>query len=206
MIDAYVWTTPNGQKLLIALEELGLPYQAHWIDIQKGEQMTPEFLAINPNNKIPALVDPDGPGGKPLAVFESGAELLYLADKTGRLLAPSGPARYVALEWMYFNIGGPGPTLGQLGYYKIFAKEKLPPVIERFEKEAERLFKVLDKRLGDVPYLAGEFSMADILNFTWPNAGRTMAKLDLTGYRHLTRWLDELAARPAFARALAMKP
>jgi GSH-dependent disulfide-bond oxidoreductase len=205
MIDAYVWTTPNGFKALIGLEEFGLPYKRNWIDITKGDQTKPEYLAINPNNKIPAIIDHDGPGGKPITVFESGAVLLYLADKTGKLLAHNGPARYTALEWVFFNAGGPGPMLGQLGYFTKFAQEKVPHAIERFTKEAERLFRVLDKRLGEVPYLAGEYSIADIMNFTWPNAARTFIGMDLSAYKHLTRWLDELQQRPAFAKALAFK-
>jgi GST-like protein len=206
MIDAYVFTTPNGFKALIGLEELGLEYTTRWIDITKGAQMTPEYLAINPNNKIPAIVDHDGPDGKPVAVFESGAVLLYLADKTGKLLARSGAARYEALEWVFFNAGGPGPMLGQLSYFTKFAPEKIPAAIERFTKEAERLFRVLDKRLGEVPYLAGELSIADIMNMTWPRAAKTFLGMDLGAYANLTRWLAELEERPAFKRALAMTP
>jgi GST-like protein len=205
MIDAYVWTTPNGQKALIALEELAVPYTPRWVNITKGEQMQPEYLTINPNNKIPAIVDHDAPGGR-LTVFESGAIAVYLADKTGKLLARDGAARYEALEWVFFNVGGPGPMLGQLGYFSKFASEKIPHAIERFTKEAARLFGVLDRRLGEAPYLAGDLSIADIVNFTWPHAARTVLGLDLSGYPHLTRWLDELAARPAFVKALAMKP
>jgi GSH-dependent disulfide-bond oxidoreductase len=206
MIDAYFYTTPNGQKALIALEELGLSYRTKWVDITKGEQTTPEYLAINPNNKIPAIVDHEGPDGSPVTVFESGAVLVYLAEKTGKLLAKSGVERFVALEWVFFNVGGPGPMLGQLGYFTKFATEKVPHAIDRFTKEADRLFKVLDKRLGEVPYLAGELSIADVMNFTWPQAARGFLGLDLTPYANLTRWLDELAARPAFAKVLAMKP
>ncbi len=206
MIDAYVWTTPNGYKALIALEELGVEYQTNWIDITKGAQMTPDYLAINPNNKIPAIVDHDGLGGTSITIFESGAIGIYLAEKTGKLLATSGPERYTALEWVFFNIGGPGPMLGQLTYFTKYAPEKLPAAIERFSKEAERLFRVLDKRLAQVRYLAGEFSLADIINFTWPRAARTFLGLDLSAYPNLTRWLDELEQRPAFAKALAMKP
>ena len=139
-------------------------------------------------------------------MFESGAVLTYLADKTGKLLAKSGAARYAALEWAFFNVGGTGPAIGQLGYFTKFAQEKVPHAIERFTKESERLFRVLDKRLGDERYLAGEFSIADIMNFTWPNAARTFIGMDLTGYKNLSRWLDELQARPAFAKALATKP
>jgi GST-like protein len=202
MIDAYVWTTPNGYKALIALEELAVPYTPHWIDITKGEQKSPEFLAINPNHKIPALVDAEAG----TTVFESGAIAIYLAEKTGKLLPSSGPSRYTTLEWVFFNIGGPGPILGQLGYFAKFAKEKIPHAIERFTTEAERLFGVLDKRLSESRYLAGEFSIADIINFTWPNSAREFLKLDLSRWPHLVRWLDELKARPAFAKALALKP
>ncbi len=206
MIDAYVWTTPNGFKALLALEELGVPYRAHWVNITKGEQMRPEFLAINPNNKIPAIVDPEGPGGERVTVFESGAIAIYLADKTGKLLAKGGQPRYTALEWVFFNVGGPGPMMGQLGYFTKFASEKVPHAIERYTKETERLLGVLDRRLGEVPYLAGELSIADVVNFTWPNAARTFLGMDLSAYPNLTRWLDELAARPAFQKALEMKP
>jgi GST-like protein len=200
MIDAYVWTTPNGQKLLIALEELGLPYTPHWIDITKGDQHEPAYIAINPNSKIPALVD-DG-----VTVFESAAVLTYLAEKTGKLLPASGQARYTTLAWVAFNIGGPGPILGQLGFFTKFAKEKVPMAIERFTKEAGRLLEVLDARLADHAYLAGaDFTIADIINFTWANAGRSFLGLDYAPYPNLVRWLDKLAARPAFVRALAMK-
>ena len=206
MIDAYVYTTPNGFKALIGLEELGLPYTTRWIDITKGQQLSPEYLAVNPNNKIPAIVDHDGPGGQRVSVFESGAVLVYLAEKAGKLLPSSGAARYTTLEWVFFNAGGPGPILGQLGYFSKFATEKVPPAIERFTKESERLLRVLDGRLGQVPYLAGDFSIADIMNMTWARAARTFLGLDLSPYPHLVRWLDELEQRPAFARALAMKP
>ena len=206
MIDAYVYTTPNGFKALIGLEELGLPYTTRWVDITKGQQLKPEYLAVNPNNKIPAIVDHDGPGGERVSVFESGAVLVYLAEKAGRLLPSQGAARYTTLEWVFFNAGGPGPILGQLGYFAKFATEKVPPAIERFTKESERLLRVLDGRLGKVPYLAGEFSIADIMNMTWVRAARTFLGMDFTPYPHLIRWLDELERRPAFARALAMKP
>jgi len=207
MIDLYAWTTPNGQKALILVEELEIEHELHWINIGKDEQKTPAYLAINPNNKIPAIVDRDGPGGQPLAVFESGAIATYLADKTGRLLAPSGADRYRALEWMFFNVGGPGPMLGQLGYFTRFAKEKVPHAIERFETEAHRLMGVLDRRLGESRYLVGDtFTVADIINFTWPRAARTFLGLDLAKYANLTRWIDEIDARPAVQRALARKP
>jgi GST-like protein len=207
MIDAHVWTTPNGFKALIALEEFGLPYRPHWVDIGKDQQLTPAYLAINPNNKIPAIVDSDGPGGAPITVFESGAILTYLADKTGRFLAPSGADRYTALEWVFFNIGGPGPMIGQLGFFAKRSPEKIPAAIERFTKETERLLRVLDGRLAQVPYLAGaDYTIADMINVTWPRAARTFLGMDLTGYPHLSRWIAAIEARPAVARALAMKP
>ena len=203
MIDAYVWTTPNGFKALIGLEELGLPYTPRWIDITKGAQKTPEYVRINPNSKIPAIVDHE----TGTTVFESGAVLVYLAEKTGRLLPLSGPERYTALAWTFFNIGGPGPMLGQLGFFTKFSPQRIPFAIDRFTSEAERLFGVLDRRLGEAPYLAGDrFSIADIANFTWPNAARGFLGMNLGKYPHLTRWLDELSGRAAFAKALAMKP
>ena len=207
MIDAYVWTTPNGFKALIALEDFGLPYRTHWIDIGKGEQLTPAYLAINPNNKIPAIIDHDAAGGAPVTVFESGAVLTYLADKTGKFLAKAGPDRYTALEWMFFNVGGPGPMIGQLAYFAKRAPEKVPPAIERFTQEAERLLGVLDRRLAQVPYLAGaDYTIADMLNVTWPRAARTFVGMDLSGWTHLSRWIAAIEERPAVARALAMKP
>jgi GSH-dependent disulfide-bond oxidoreductase len=205
MIDAYAWTTPNGFKALIALEELALPYQLHWVDITKGEQTRPEYLAINPNNKIPAIVDRDAPGG-PRTIFESGAVLLYLAEKAGRLMPTETAARYQALEWLFFGAGGPGPMIGQFGYWVHFAKEKNPPAIERYTAEAHRLLRVLDGRLGASPYLAGdEYTVADIMNVTWARAPRRFG-VDLDGYRNLSRWIADIEARPAVARALAMTP
>jgi GST-like protein len=203
MIDAYVWTTPNGFKALIGLEELGLPYTPRWIDIMKGAQKTPEYTRINPNQKLPAIVDHE----TGTTVFESGAVLVYLAEKTGRLLPPAGQERYTTLAWTFFNIGGPGPMLGQLGFFTKFSPQRIPLAIDRYTNEAERLYGVLDRRLGEAPYLAGDrFSIADIANFTWPNAGRTFLGMNLGKYPHLTRWLDELSGRAAFAKAFAMKP
>lgn len=202
MIDAYAWTTPNGHKLLIALEELEVPHELHWVDIMKGAQFKPEFLAINPNNKIPAIYDRD----TKQAVFESGAVLLYLAEKAGRLL---GPDRYTTLEWMFFNAGGVGPMGGQLGYFAKFAKEKIPHAIERYTREVQRLFGVLDKRLGESAYLAGpEFSIADVMNYSWPRSllGFNIEGIDLAAYPALARWQDAIAARPAVQRALARTP
>jgi len=206
MIDAYVWTTPNGQKLLVALEELGLPYNLKWVNLTRGEQKAPAYLAINPNNKIPAIVDHEGPDGTPLAVFESGAVLLYLADKVGKLIPQTPVGRYVALEWMFFNAGS-APAFGQLGYHLLFAPEKDPKAIQRFTEETQRLLGVLDRRLGGTPYLSGQdFSIADIMNFTWPRMGVTKFGLDITEFPNVKRWLDAIQARPAVERALAMTP
>lgn len=200
MIDAYVWTTPNGFKALIALEELALPYNLHWVNIGKGDQLKPEYLAINPNNKIPALVD-DG-----FAVFESGAVLTYLADKAKRLIPEDGRERYVALEWLFFGAGGIGPTGGQLGYWNKFAKEKYAPAIDRYMTEAKRIVGVIERRLGESPYLAGsEYSVADIMSFTWTRAVGTLG-LDLQEFPATRRWIELIEARPAVAKALAMKP
>src|SRR5258708_1734547 len=157
MIDLYTWTTPNGRKVSIMLEETGLPYRAHRVDISKGEQFTPEFLAINPNGKIPAIVDPAGPGGKKLAVFESGAILIYLAEKTGQLL-PIGPIERVeTLEWLMFQMGGIGPMFGQRHHFFRAAPEQVPYALERYTTETHRLYGVLDRRLADHEYLAGAY-------------------------------------------------
>lgn len=206
MIDAYVWTTPNGFKALCALEELELPYKANWIDITKNVQMTPEYLAVNPNNKIPAIVDPNGPDGTPVTVFESGAVLVYLADKAGKLIAASGAKRYEQLEWVFWNTGGPAPTFGQLGYFSKFASEKIPHAIERFTKEGHRILGVADKRLGAQPFLAGDYSIADVMNVTWIRAGRDFLGLDYEPYPNVRRWLADIENRPAIKKALALKP
>src|SRR5689334_14517917 len=170
MITLYTWTTPNGRKVSIMLEELGVPYAVKAVNIMKGEQLTPEFLAVSPNNKIPAIVDDEAEGG-PLSIFESGAILSYLADKSGRFLAPSGPARYKALEWLHWQIGSLGPMMGQLGYFAVRAKEKTPPAIERFTEEGARLLAVMETQLGQHRYLAGEeYTIADIAAYPWTMA------------------------------------
>ncbi|MDQ3366572.1 MAG: glutathione S-transferase N-terminal domain-containing protein [Myxococcota bacterium] len=206
MIDAYAWTTPNGQKLLIALEELGLPYNLKWVDLGKGEQKRPEFLAINPNHKIPAIVDHEDPSDQPISVFESGAVLVYLAEKAGQW--PQGRDGFVALEWMFFNAGGPGPMTGQLYYYKNRpAGEEEPKAVEKFTTEVNRLFGVLERRLGESAFLAGPaFTVVDIMNFTWPHAAITKLGLDVATYPNVKRWYEAIAARPAVQRALALKP
>lgn len=208
MIQLYTWSTPNGRKVPICLEELGLPYQVHPINIGKKEQFSPEFLKIAPNNKIPAIVDEEAEGG-PLTLFESGAILTYLAEKTGRLLAPSGPARFKALEWLHWQIGGTGPMLGQLGFFALRAPEKSRIAIDRFTTEAGRLLDVLEHRLAAVPYLAGEdYSIADIANYTWTYAATTflkdVLKDHLANKPSIDRWLKTVGERPAVQRGMAV--
>ena len=163
MISVYSWATPNGHKVHIMLEECGLPYRTVAIDIGAGDQFKPEFLAISPNNKIPALVDPDGPGGKPISLFESGAILLYLAAKTGRFLPEDLAARYEVLQWLMFQMGGVGPMLGQAHHFRLYAPEKIPYAIDRYTNEARRLYGVMDKRIAKSRYIGGsDYSIADI--------------------------------------------
>ncbi|MCX7355524.1 MAG: glutathione S-transferase N-terminal domain-containing protein, partial [Alphaproteobacteria bacterium] len=167
MIDLYTWGTPNGRKASIALEELALPYKTHPIDIGKGDQVKPDYLAINPNGKIPAIVDPDGPDGKPMAVFESGAILIYLAEKAGKLLPKDARGRSVAIQWLMFQMGGVGPMFGQAHHFRRFAPEKIPYAVDRYTNETKRLYDVLDRRLKDVEFLAGDYSIADIATYPW---------------------------------------
>lgn len=200
MIDLYTAPTPNGFKVSIALEELGLPYRVQVVDLRRGDQFEPDFLRISPNNKIPAIVD----GEQPL--FESGAILVYLAEKTGRLLARSGPARWAALEWLFFQVGGVGPMLGQVHHFRSYAPEKIPYAIDRYTNEAKRLYGVVDKRLSQARYLAGdEYSIADIANLPWL-LGHERQGIDIAEYPHLRRWLDELEARPAVQKGLSVPP
>ena len=208
MIDLYTWTTPNGRKASIMLEEVGLPYRVHPINLGKNEQMEAAFLAVSPNNKIPAIIDHDAPGG-PLSVFESGAILTYLADKTGKLLAPSGAARWKALEWTFWQVGGPGPMLGQLNYFAARAPEKTPAAIARFTEEGRRLLGVMEHRLAAEPYLAGaDYSIADVATYSWTLAASTLIRNgapDLWGdFPAIERWLAELGARPAVQRGMAV--
>jgi GST-like protein len=208
MITLYTWTTPNGRKASIMLEELGVPYEVKAVDIGKDEQFTPEFLKVSPNNKIPAIVDHDAPGG-PLAVFESGAILVYLAEKTGKLLAPSGAARYKALEWTFWQVGGLGPMLGQLAFFALRSKDKPPEAIERFTTETARLLGVMEKRLAEGPYLAGDdYSIADIACYGWTLAASTglrQAAPEAWGDNpNIDRWLKTLGERPAVQRGMVI--
>jgi GST-like protein len=201
MIDLYTWTTPNGRKVSIMLEELGLPYRVHSIDIGKGDQFKPAYLAINPNSKIPAIVDSDGPGGAPLRMMESGAILIYLADKTGKLLPASGAARYAVLEWLMFQMGGVGPMFGQVHHFLRAAKEQVPYAIERYTKETKRLYGVLNAWLERNEYLAGGYTIADIATYPWI-ARHEWHKTDLNDFAHVKRWFDALSVRPAVQRGM----
>ena len=203
MIDVWTWPTPNGHKVHIALEELGLPYNVIPINIGKGDQFKPEFLAITPNHRIPAIVDTDGPGGKQVELFESGAILLYLSEKTGGRLVPTEPiARYTCLQWLMFQMGGIGPMFGQYNHFANYANDKISYAIERYTNEVARLHRVLDKRLSEAAYLAGdEYSIADIATFPWiRNPDRR--NIDLSVYPHVKRWHDAIAARPAVQRGV----
>lgn len=208
MIHYYGWKTPNGLKIPIMLEEIGAEYRVHPVDIAKDEQFAPDFLAISPNNKIPAIVDTQAPGGGEQTLFESGAILAYLADKSGRLLAPSGPARWAATQWLHWQVGGLGPMLGQLGFYAVRSPEKAPLPIGRFTDEGVRLLGVLERRLAQSRFLAGdEYSIADIAAFTWTRAAHMMMAEPLArafaASPATDRWLAEVAARPAVTRGLA---
>jgi GST-like protein len=203
MIEVWTWPTPNGHKVHIALEELGLPYKVIPINIGKGDQFRPEFLAITPNHRIPAIVDPDGPDGKPLKLFESAAILIYLSEKTGgRLIPANPPGRYICLQWMMFQMGGTGPMFGQYNHFANYAAERIPYAIERYRNEVKRLHRVLDKRLAESEYLAGaEYSMADIINFPWIRYP-DRRNIDLIDYPNVRRWHDLIAARPAVQRGV----
>ena len=200
MIDAYVWDTPNGQKLTIALEESGLLYTRHLVNLGTGQQNLPEFRKVNPNGKIPAIVDQNGPDGTPLAMFESGAILLYLAEKSGQLLPTDVRGRWMATQWLMFQMAGVGPMFGQAGFF-LRAKEKVPLAIDRYVDESNRLLGVLDARLGEVEYLAGEYSVADIA--TWPWIQGAVHYLGLSLPANVARWSDAIAARPAVQRGMA---
>jgi GST-like protein len=202
MIQVYSWATPNGHKVHIMLEECGLPYRVHAIDIGAGDQFAPDFLAISPNNKIPAIVDPEGPDGKPISLFESGAILLYLAGKTGKFLPAGTAAKYETLEWLMFQMGGVGPMLGQAHHFRIYAPEKIAYAIDRYTNEAHRLYGVMDKRLAKSKYIAGgEYTIADIAIFPWLRSWKNQG-IDWNDFPHLKGWFDEIGARPAVQRGV----
>jgi len=203
-IEVYSWPTPNGHKVHIALEELGLAYRAIPVDIAKGDQFTPEFLKISPNNKIPALVDPDGPGGKRIALMESAAILIYLAEKTGKLLPQDARGEMVALQWLSFQMANIGPMLGQVHHFRHYAPEQLPYAIERFTGEAKRLYGVLDRHLANDEYLTGGiYGIADIATFPWLRSWEKQG-IQLPEFPHVERWFNAIAARPAVQRGVAV--
>ena len=204
VIDLYYWTTPNGHKITIALEELGLPYRIRPVNIGRGEQFEPAFLRISPNNRIPAIVDhapADGQG--PLSIFESGAILTYLAEKTGRLLPSDARGKFEVLQWLFWQVGGLGPMAGQNHHFVQYAPEKIPYAIERYVKETARLYRVMDTRLADRPYLAGDYSIADIASYPWV-APHEKQRMNLDDFPNLKRWFATIAQRPAVERAYAV--
>ena len=200
-IELYTWSTPNGRKVSIMLEELALPYNTHAINIGKNEQFTPEFIALNPNSKIPAIVDPDGPDGNPMSLMESGAILIYLAEKAGKLLPASPRGRSIALQWLMFQMGGVGPMFGQVHHFLRAAKEPVPYAIERYTRETQRLYGVLNARLKDHAYLADEYSIADIATYPWV-ARYEWHKTRLEDFPDVKRWFDAISARPAVERGM----
>ncbi|HWP60429.1 MAG TPA: glutathione S-transferase N-terminal domain-containing protein [Candidatus Acidoferrales bacterium] len=200
MIELYTWGTPNGKKISIMLEEIGLPYEVHPVNLGKKEQFRPEYLAINPNNKIPAMIDRDGPGGKPLTLFESGAILIYLAEKTGKLLATEPRARYQTIQWLMFQMGGIGPIFGQAHYF-IGAEEKIPQAIERFKNETLRLYRVMDGHLATHEFFAGDYSIADIATYPWVSRYERH-QVNLSDFPNVKRWFDAISARPAVRRGM----
>ena len=200
MIQLYTWATPNGKKISIMLEEIELPYEIHPVNLGQREQFKPEYLAINPNNKIPAIIDTDGPEGKPLTLFESGAILMYLAEKTGKFLPREASKRYEVIQWLMFQMGGVGPMFGQANYFFKLA-EKVPYAIERFHKEALRLYGVLDQELARKPFLAGSYSIADIATYPW--VGRHEGhNVRLEEFPNVKRWFDTISARSAVKRGM----
>lgn len=201
MIDLYTWGTPNGRKVSIMLEECSLQYRVHAVDIAKGEQDAPAFRAINPNGKIPAIVDSDGPGGKAFTLFESGAILLYLSGKTGRFLPSETRRRFEAIQWLMFQMAGVGPMLGQAHHFLRAAKQQVPYAIERYTGEARRLYGVLDGHLATHEHLADEYSVADVATYPWV-ARHEWHRVDLGDFPHVRRWFEALGARRAVAQGM----
>jgi GSH-dependent disulfide-bond oxidoreductase len=200
MIQLYTWGTPNGKKVSIMLEEIAMPYEVHPINLGQGDQFKPEYLAINPNNKIPSIIDADGPGGKPLTLFESGAILMYLAEKSGKLWPADMRQRYAVIQWLMFQMGGVGPMFGQANYF-FRLEEKVPYAIERYHKEALRLYGVLEKALGQNEYLAGEYSIADIATYPWVWR-HDIHQVKLEDFPNVKRWYDKISERPAVKRGM----
>ena len=203
MIDLYTWGTPNGHKVHLMLEECGLDYRVHAVNIGAGEQFDPAFLAISPNNKIPALIDSDGPDGQPISLFESGAILLYLASKTGKLLPADVRGRYEVLQWLMWQMGGFGPMLGQNHHFALYAPEKIPYAIDRYRNETHRLYRVLNDRLADRDYVAGDYSIADMAIVGWAKLWERQGIVE-GEFPAFAAWLDRVMARPAVQRGLAL--
>ncbi|WP_372073558.1 glutathione binding-like protein [Tistrella mobilis] len=201
-IDLFYWPTPNGWKISIALEELGLPYTVRPVNIGAGDQFQPDFLKFSPNNKMPAIIDPEGPEGRPISIFESGAILIYLAEKTGRLMPADPRGRYAVLEWLMFQMGGVGPMLGQAHHFRQYAPEKIQYAIDRYTNEAGRLYNVLDKRLSETDWVAGDdYSIADIAIFPWIVPHERQGQ-SFDERPHLKRWYETMKARPAVSKGL----
>jgi GST-like protein len=202
-IELYYWPTPNGWKISIMLEECGLPYTVRSVNIGKGDQFKPDFLAISPNNKMPAIVDPDGPGGEPISIFESGAILQYLGRKTGRFYPTDERRRVEVDQWLFWQMGGFGPMLGQAHHFRIYAPEKIPYAVDRYTNETNRLYGVLDRRLAGRDFVAGEYSIADMAIFPWAKLWERQGQ-DIEQFPNVRRWLDANLARPAVQRGLAV--
>ncbi len=204
MIDLYSWPTPNGHKIHIMLEETGLPYRVHPVNIGAGDQFKPEFLKISPNNKMPAMIDSDGPDGKPMSMFESGAMLLYLASKTGKFLPQNLRERWSTLQWLMFQMGGVGPMLGQAHHFLVYAPEKIPYAMQRYSKEANRLYGVMDRRLAESRFIAcNEYTIADMAIMPWLRSYERQG-VNMDEYPQVRKWFDGIAARPAVQRGLAV--
>jgi len=201
MIDLYAWNTPNGRKISVALEEMALPYAMHVLSFANRDQKQPDFLKINPNGRIPAIVDRDAGD---FAVFESGAILMYLAEKTGKFLPTERKARSVVIQWLMFQMGGLGPMQGQAGWFKNAAPEPMPMAYQRYHDETRRLYGVYDERLKDREWLAGDYSIADMATYPW--VASRYAGVEVDGFENLQRWMDRMAARPAVAKGLQTPP
>lgn len=204
MIDLYTWPTPNGRKIHIMLEECGLPFSVHAVNTRLGDQFKPEFLKINPNNKIPAIIDHNGPGDKPFALFESGAILIYLAEKSGKFLPFEPTAKYTTLQWLMFQMSAVGPMFGQAGHFRSYTKEVQQYSIDRYTSEVNRLHKVMNQRLSETKFLAGDrYTIADIA--TWPWVGNPERRgVDMALYPNVQRWYEDILARPAVQRGMAL--
>ena len=201
MIELYTWPTPNGHKVHIMLEECGLDYTVHPINIGAGDQFEPEFLKFSPNNKMPAMIDSDGPGGKPYSVFESGAMLMYLAEKTGKFMPGDMAERYTVIQWLMFQMGGVGPMLGQAHHFRQYAPRKIKYAVDRYTNEARRLYNVVDRRLAEVEYVAGAYSIADMAIYPWMRLYERQG-IDIETIPNFKRWFDAISERPAVQRGL----